>query len=255
MGSLTAEANDTLDPWRSAVHLLPSPKGKPAPPDEFGQPTDVPFDDLEHLLLIWAEPTGKTVSDGIKVRGCIIDVASCPRAIREFEANLNGGASDTISLSSGMLTIDMHWLRRGIASLALERLVEWAKRYHSHKRVAKYNIGPYSDEKQDYLRRLYGTFGFSWSVKRIPEDESVWKSNAMGVNDLKKRAASEPGSGSAAADCLTAYVDSLRVSLSEAKAALRVADRKNESRKLSISERLFGVKEDNSSSKRGSTIP
>lgn len=255
MGSLTTDVIDNLDPWRAEIHVLRKPKGKPAPPDRFGEPTDVPFDDLQHLLLIWGEPTGRSASDGIRVRGCIVDVDRCPRAIKEFEANLNGGTSDTISLSSGMLQVDMHWLRRGIAAIALARLVEWAKKYHSDSKVAKYNIGPYEELKQKYLRRLYGQFGFVWDEKRVPEDQSVWKSNDLLVENLKLKAAPGHANAGAAASHIIACVQDMRVLLAGKETALRVSERKNKSRKLSWGERISGEKDDETSSKSGPITP
>jgi GNAT superfamily N-acetyltransferase len=238
-----------LDPWRLTAHILKKPKGKPAPPNRFGEPTDVPFDDLEHLLLIWGEPLGNEPASGINVRGCIIDAAGCPQAVQEFQGNLNGGRHDKISLSKGMLHVNYRWLRRGIAYLALARLVEWAKRYHGDKKVADFNIGSYTDEKQDYLRRLYGAFGFRWADKKMSENQQIWKSNPILVVDLKLQDIPDFKTAGLTANAISAYVKDLSASLSAKKAALRVAEQKNESRKLTMRERWSGEKEDNSSSK------
>lgn len=141
--------------------------------------------DDSHLMVVWAETKGNLPPDaGIIVRGSILTAKDFPRAIAEFGAHTNFGKHE-VSLSEGMLRVEENWFRRGIAAIALARLVRWAKLYHPNRDVYQYNIGTYPKEKREYLRRLYGAFNITWNLTPEPGPGESWHSDPVKVHQLE----------------------------------------------------------------------
>lgn len=152
------------DVWQTSVHCLRKLEG----------------DSRREMLLLWAEPYATGPEKGITVRGTILSPPKFPSAIVEIKAHCTDGKH--LSLSNGVLTVAEEWRRRGIAGLALARLVRWAQHYHYRATVQRYNIGHLHQRDQEWIQPFYERFGFKWDIAN--RSDGRWFSNEFPVSDL-----------------------------------------------------------------------
>jgi GNAT superfamily N-acetyltransferase len=230
------------DPWRLAIHRLPVTISVSAGTPFVGEKIRPVGEQGFNVMAIWGVPTNGRPDAAICVKAVILDARGLPNPIQEFGAHHLG--RDEISLSTGDLRIDPDWRRRGIAGLAIDRLVEWARLYHPKAKVNPYNIGHRTNAEQDYLLRLYGRVGFKWNPK-TSADNAVWKSVAMTVADLAiNTRPPDIGSDIAAQWLVTRFGEAVEASfkLSQSEAELSRAYQQLGKRRLSWWERISGTK-------------
>jgi len=173
------------DVWETSIHSLPPRLRGPNDPPVVDTGFSEEDLDTDHLMVVWAEPKDKLrPSAGITVRGSILTAKDFPSAIAEFGAHTNFGDNE-VSLSDGMLRVEEDWFQRGVAAIALARLVRWAKHYHPDRNVHRYNIGTYPNEKRKYLRRLYASFNITWNLTAEPGPGQSWHSDPVRVHQLQ----------------------------------------------------------------------
>ena len=106
------------------------------------------------------------------------------RCVMHAGARLFGG---DVRLSDGYNIIELpEWRGQGIGSLALGRMVAWAKQYHAAREVLpvelRSNGTPIAAD--DPRKRFYERFGLTWSAPAPPPGEPIWHSDAVSVREL-----------------------------------------------------------------------
>ena len=193
-------------------------------------------------MAMWGVPTYGRPAAAIHIMAVMLDAPELPNAIQEFGAHRLGPGE--VSLSTGNLRIEPKWRRRGIAGLALNRLVEWAQLYHPDAKVNPYNIGHRSDAEQDYLLRLYGRVGFRWKAKTTA-DSAVWKSDEVMVQDLSVSIRPPDAASDVAAQWLISALreaQELSMKLKHTEGKLSRAHQQLGRRRLGWWERISGTK-------------
>jgi GNAT superfamily N-acetyltransferase len=145
-----------------------------------------------HILEI-----ATTIDDAERLK-LLLSVSRCSMRLITAEPDCAGmirvmdaGASlrtDRVQLSNGFNVVDLEeWRGQGIGTLAMNRMIAWAQRWHPHAEVRPLKLQRYGAPILPNDRRIafYRRFGFRWDMAEQEQDIGSWPSAAMMVQELR----------------------------------------------------------------------
>jgi GNAT superfamily N-acetyltransferase len=140
-----------------------------------------------------------TAIDDVELLKLQISISRCTLRLVTAEPELAGmvrvmdaGASlrvDRVQLSDGYNVVDLpEWRGQGIGTLAMNRMIAWAQRWHPQAEVWPLKLQRYGAPILPTDRRIgfYRRFGFRWDTAEQEAEVGSWPSAALRVEELQR---------------------------------------------------------------------